>query len=136
MWNEGLESQSHSSSKMDQSIEGTKDFLVQCWERKGNECQRHFKKYYHRPWLLQQFKENNNNHKIPDQSRGWIYEFDFHANSVLNRKWVVKWNLKGSCSCHDWLQHPSAQLPLQTPPPSSHKRDHSAWCLSAAIKWS
>lgn len=66
--------------------------------RKEMGIDRHFKKHYHLPWLLQQFRKNNNNHKIPDQSRGWIYEFGFHANSAANTKWVVKWNLKGSCS--------------------------------------
>ena len=49
----------------------------------------HFKKRYHLFWLSRQFEKNNSNHNIPDQSCGWVYEFDFHVNSALYTQWVV-----------------------------------------------
>lgn len=117
------------------SCEGANHFLVahQGKRRKEMSIDRQFKKHSHLPWLLQQFKKNNNNRKIPDQSRGWIYEFDFHANSALNMKWVVKWNLKGSCSV---LLTGAASICPELLRPRPLPARHSSWCLSAAVKWS
>lgn len=96
--------------------------------RKEGSINRHFKKHYHLPWLLQQFEKNNSNHNIPDQSCGWVYEFDFHVNSALYTKWVVTEIWRGRARAHDCFQHP-----LPGPWPAASPHPHAGDTVQPAV---